>query len=288
MDKLLIDALKLEPKTKKELIEVLRKFYSKKSYDSLRKRVERALSKLCTLRLVEQRGEKYCWYIYVNFLDENYNVKLNHSNKLISALRRIAGEHWIEDNEEDTILGYKKRNDECAESHLVAYPEIFKLLQESQKLKNKGEQEKEQLFSRLDEKVKKVFGKKLIEITHRLYYESNENFVRNNISSLIFHMLKSKRSIPIRIHKEEIAIGEVLVARGSHFFEKIKNLVMDETEDQSNISTMTRIEKIEEESSKIQKKLRRKVLDLVMRINSGEPLKLKCNTCPEVYDLPRK
>ena len=44
-------------------------------------------------------------------------------------------------------------------------------------------------------------------------------------------------------------------------------------------------QKIEKDFSIIQNKLRIKMLELIMKINSGEPLKAKCRTCPEVYDL---
>ena len=281
MNKQLIDALKSEPYSKKELLEIYQEFFPSKSKDTLRKRLERDLSKLDYLGLIEERGDKYFWYIYINFLDENYEVKLGHSNKLIPALRRIAGEKYY--GEEDNIWKILRINDECLESHLMAYPEIYEDLQEYRKLKHKVEQDKKQLMTQLNGKVKKAFGEKITEDLKTLYSKS---YVRKNIPSLIYRIIASKSSPPIRVEREEIVVGDVVVAGGSHLFDEIREFLLREIGDESNISTIYQIEKMEEEALNLQKRYQKRTLELIMKINSGEPLKVKCNTCPEVYDLP--
>ena len=274
-----------EPYTKKELLEVLKEAFPSDSMDALRKRLERALTKLITLGLVEKRGNKYCWYFYVNFLDENYAVKLNHSRELIPALRRIAGDYGCYDDQEKTILKYARNKDECVESHLIAYPEIFGIYQEFQNLKRKMEAEKEQFLTKLNGRLKKAFREIKIADT---YPRTSEIYVRKHISSLIYRIVENKSSPHLRVVGEYILVGDIQVARGSHLFERIKEFLMRETEDESNISIINRIEKREKDFSIIQNKLRKKMLELIMKINSGEPLKAKCRTCPEVYDLPKK
>ena len=285
MNKQLIDALKCRSYSKKELLEVLKEDFPSDSRDAMRKRLERHLSKLITLGLVEKRGNKYCWYIYLNFLDENYTVKLNHSRGLIPALRRISGEYGCYNDQEKTILGYAKNNDECVESHLLAYPEIFGIYQEFQKLRHKMEEEKKQFLTKLNERVKKAFRE--IKIADN-YPRTSEIYVRKQISSLIYRLVISKSSPNLRVVGEHVFVGDIQVARGFHLFERIKEFLRRETEDESNISIITRIEKREKDSSIIQNKLRKKMLELISRVNSGEKLKSKCNNCPEVYNIPEK
>ena len=284
MNKPLIDALKSEPYTKKDLIEILKENFSK-SHDTLRKMLERQLPKLITLGLVEERGDKYFWYIYLNFLDENYNVKLKHSQKLIPALRRIAGERNYYDENENHILGYLQANDECAESHLVVYPEIYKPLKEYKLLKQKIEEKKEQLLIELDKKVKNVFGEKTIEKNSSLY---SENYVSNNIPFVIYRLISNKKDALVHNFRGEIRVDGTSLAIGSHFFDKMKHFLNNETTNEYNISSISQIEKMQREVFKFQKKFQKKTMDLIMKINSGEPLKAKCRTCPEVYDLPKK
>ena len=64
--KAVIEALKKKclMKEEVELIIIAKKSNIKK--DALRKRRGRCLEKLKNLGLVQQRGEKYCWYIYPN------------------------------------------------------------------------------------------------------------------------------------------------------------------------------------------------------------------------------
>ena len=282
MNKPLIDALKSEPYTKKELLEILKENFSK-SHDTLRKMLERQLPKLITLGLVEERGDKYFWYIYLNFLDENYETKLNHSRKLIPALRRVAGDIYY-DEEENHILGYLQANDECAESHLGVYPEIYTPLEEYKILKQKIEQKRERLLIELDEKVKGVFGEKTIEKNPTLF---SENYVRDNIPSLIYQLISSKKDVSVRNFRGEIRVGASSVGHGSQFFDKIKQFLNSEIRNESNISAISQIEKMKKESFKLQKEFQRKTMDLIMRINSGEPLKAKCRTCPEVYQISK-
>jgi hypothetical protein len=285
VDKPLIDALKREPYSKKDLIEILHEAFPSDSREAIRKRLERAIKKLKILGLVTERDGEYCWYIYPNFLDENYNVKLEHSKKLIPALRRIAGERSYYDENENHIPGYLQTNDECIESHLVAYPEIWSRLKNYKTLEQKIKQKKEQMLIELDKKVKTIFGEKTIERNPSLY---SKNYVSDKIPFIIYRLVSNKENINIQNFRGEIRGAGTSLAVGIQFLEKMKQFFNTEVTNEHNILSISQIEKMQQEAFKLQNEIKKSTMDLIMRINSGEPLKARCRTCPEVFNLPDK
>lgn len=288
MDKPLIDSLKREPYSKKELIEILKEAFPSDSREALRKRMERAIKKLKALDLVTEREEKYCWYIYLNVLDENYNVRLEHSKKLIPALRRVAGEFWVKGEDEEQINGFVKINDESIETHLIAYPEIIELREEYQKSKNRAKEEKDQFISRLNEKVYETFGDKIIETTGL----DSGSYVKITMASIIYKMMVSKKNPPIPAEigglGNVVMIGIARVSNDIDLVGAINDFIKKVTEDEFNVSIIDGVEKREEETTRIWKEFQKKIQELIVKIYSGEPLKPKCRTCPEVYNLSEK
>lgn len=200
-------------------------------------------------------------------------------------MRRIAGEFWVQNKEEDQILGYKKNNDECVEAHLLAYPEIFDPFQKYRNIKSKLELERKWFFDKLQEKTKKVFLEKVTGGNPDL---GSVKYVMTILPSSIYEIVASKRSFDIKVDGGKLSIENVLMTKHGRWSEKIQDFLIRETKDENNISTINRIEKMEQDANNRQKVFQKKTRELIMKINSGEPLKPKCNTCPEVYDLPKK
>ncbi|GEM_PF-2852987 len=288
--KKVIDALKVKPRSKKELMDILKgdsTTSSQKSLESLRKKCERCLKKLQDLGLVETRQDKYCWYIYTNEYrgQEDYHVKLNHSIRLVPALRRIAsiympryshGSNESESQEDIIIL------DKCAEDHLRAYRDIWVLFESLSSIREKAEQAKEKFNTRLMDKLESEFKNRVVKSSRKIRPRS---FVTSNIPLMIRSLISDNR--PLSLETDEngrIWLEGSLIARGNHLFKvKVKKFLEREIIDESNIAAVYQIQKVEEEALAAQPSFQREVRKLIIRIESGEPLLGGCETCPKVY-----
>ena len=285
--KQLINALKVRPRSKKELMDVLKEDSTtsfQKSPEALRKRCERHLKKLEEDGLIEARGDKYCWYIYVNEFDgqEDYHAKLNHSIRLIPAFRRIAGinvPHYSNgpnESKEDAIM-----LDECARDHLRSYQGIWALFESLRSMREKAEQAKGEFNTCLMDKLESEFKEKLAKSNRDIRLKSH---VTSNIPSLIHSLILNNIPLSIETDKDgSIWLEGSLIARGNHLFKRVKEFLERETVDESNITAVYQIQKIEEQALAAQLSLQREVRKLIIRIESGEPLLGGCETCPKVY-----
>lgn len=283
----LVNALKDKCHSKEELICILWDNFRNKSREALRKRCARYLRKLQGLGLVEKRGDKYCWYIYINdFKDrEDGDTKLLHSHKLISALRRIAEIIWpryvVAPQKEYVSAEDMEILEKCAEDHLRAYPEIWRFLEDSKRIREKVERERGRFCANLMEKLRKEFEKEpIVESNKASRYQS---FVKNNIPLLIYTHIVYGSPTALRLEGEKIWFGDRLVAEGSHLSNSIREFIKRETEDEFNIEAARRIKKIEEDAFIPQQKLQQEIRKLVLRIESGEPLLGGCEICPKLY-----
>jgi hypothetical protein len=286
--KQIIDTLKVKPCSKKELLSILREDSPQKSQEALRKECERSLKKLTALGLVEERGGLYCWYFYANDFKshEDYNAKLLHSQKLVPALRRIAGIYvsrysmrQLAEHEglEDAII-----HDECAENHLGAYPDIWAFFDDLRRIREKAESEKKQFNARLMQKLDTEFKGKLVKSSRGIKPNS---FVMDNIPSLIYsQILDNRQSVSIEVKADgKILCDNILIAKGKKLSNRVKRFIKKENMDESNIAAVYRILEVEKGAFEAQSKLQPEVRKLIMRIEAGEPLLGGCSTCPRVY-----
>jgi len=283
----ILNALKDKPYSKKELIRILKKKFPQSSEEASRKKCERYLRKLQGLGLVEKRGDKYCWYTYENlFKDrEDYSAKLLHSRQLILALREITGirlprysvsgqEEYV--SPEDMTLFVK-----CAEDHLRAYPEVWRFLEDSKRIREKVERERGMFCANLMEKLRKEFEKEPIVEPNKA--SRCQSFVKSNLPLLIYTHIVYGSPTALRLEREKIWFGGSLVAKGSHLSNSIREFVKRETEDESNIEAARRIGKIEGKAVEPQRRLQQEIRKLILRIESGEPLLGGCEICPRIY-----
>ena len=285
--KALIDVLKVKPCSKQELSDILKSNFSTKSKDALRHKLTRFLTKFEQLGLIEKRGDKYCWYIYVNEFEghEDYSVKLKHSVRLIPALSRIAGiyvsRYSMQKPDEYESLEYARIRDDCAENHLRAYPDIWSLLENYRGMRERVDQEREGFNKRLMNKLEREFGLILIESNESTKLAS---FVVKSLPLLIYSQILENRAPSFEIDEtEKIWLGGSLIAKGKQLSEKIKSFVQLETMDESNIAAANKIMKTETEAFRPLEEFRQRGRELIMRIESGEPLLGECGTCPNVH-----
>jgi hypothetical protein len=288
--KQIIDALKVKPRSKKELLDILRgdsTTSSQKSPEALRKECERHLKKLQDLGLVETRQDKYCWYIYIDEFkgQEDYHVKLNHSIRLVPALRRVASIYMSRyshepnesESQEDIVI-----LDKCAEDHLRAYRDIWVLFESLSSMREKAEQAKEKFNTRLMDKLESEFKNRVVKSSGKI---RSKSFVTSNIPLVIRSLISGNR--PLSLEADEngrIWLEGSLIARGNHLFKvKVKKFLEREIIDESNIEAAYQIQKIEEEALTAQPSFQREARKLIIRIESGEPLLGGCETCPKVY-----
>lgn len=285
----LIDMLKEKCCTKQELQKLSEEDSSKPSHgaDANRKKCERFIVKFKSLGLVEERGDKYCWYQYLNdFKDqETLSSKLLHSQKLIHALRRVGGlslpSYVTQETDKLESIEEAAIHDECVEDHLRAYPKIWQLLEKYSRAMLEAEQDSNRFKASLKERLEKEVGEKTVNVDKGVNLDS---FVGSNIPSLIHSHIARER--PIRIDmKENEEIWDVgsLIAKGRRLFGIIRNFIEQETGDENNASIVKRTEQTEKEAFDVQRELQHEIRMLVERVESGEPLLGGCDTCPKVY-----
>jgi hypothetical protein len=281
MSKTFVDALKDRCCSKKELIELLREKLPNLSEDAARKRSNRYLEKLEELGLVEECGDKYCWYIYVAQFKghEDYSVKLSHSRQLIPALKEIAVLEPRIAIFPATEMSYVSEDlkilVKCAEDHLRTYQQLWGLLENYRKAFKKAKSEDKMFITRLQEKLRKEFGEELSE--------TGKSFVSPNIPWKIDIHLRDVSPLRFRYEGEELWLGDAVAAKGKHLHSKVTEFIECETRDEFNIVAVTRIKKLEREEGEVLQRLQEEMRKLILRIEAGEPLLGECETCPKVY-----
>jgi hypothetical protein len=296
--KALIDVLKVKPCSEQELTDVLRSNFPARSKDALRKKRTRFLKKFEQWGLVEKRGDKYCWYIYVNLFEnegkENYSIKLEHSRSLVPALRRIAAiiepRYTLSSvSKEYESMEDQKIHDEWAQNHLRAYADASSLLDKYRELNTKAEQQKEIFKTRVMDKLEEKLGKtKIVDSSKSARKNAMSSFVLSNIPSIICSLVVYNKPLSMHEDNEEIWLGDSLIAKRAKedkgLFGKIDAFVRREIKDESNIALARQITEILKEAFGAQGKFQQELRQLLMRIDeSGEPLLGGCNGCPKVY-----
>jgi len=291
--KLFIDALKKYPRSEKELEDLLKKEFMRKGMptlksDSIYKSTKREREYLEALKLIEERDEKYCWYIYVNDLKKNYEAKVNHSQGLIPALERIAGiissRYSIGSSVKfvsEVDMSFLIKN---ALDHLRTYPEVWKLREDQNEKRARVSQARENFNNNLMEKLKNEFiGTPIIKPKLR----SPQNFVGNNIPSLIYDQLFYGDNLTLTLEGEQIFFGDCLVAKGNpELYNRIESFINREVEDEANIVAVKKNKKIEREIDEASQKLKDEIRKLISRIEPGWALVGECEICarPDVEE----
>jgi hypothetical protein len=111
--------------------------------------------------------------------------------------------------------------------------------------------------------------------------------VGSNIPLIISANLLYGSTTNLELRGEEIRAhgqaGGVVIAKGSKLFEKLEEFIKRETEDNKNVEIAEKIRDNERIYMKAYGKLKVDMRKLIIRINSGETLRGRCDTCPEVY-----
>lgn len=190
------------------------------------------------------------------------------SRQLIPALRKIAGivgsKYSVSGAEEYASPEDMKILVEMAEGYLREHSELRELF-ENYKQKNEEAGQRKMVFT--DGLMKKL-TKELGETVNTKKAMRLQNFVGGNLPSLICnHMLYGS---PTHLYREgrKIWFGDNLVAKGDDVFSKIDGFVKRETADESNVTAMKQIQKIELDAFEAQRKLQPEIRNLIIRIKS--------------------
>jgi hypothetical protein len=278
----LIQALQERPQSKGKLKNILKGAQKEDlSDDAIRKKLERALGEFGELGLVEERDNKYCWYIYTNVSKghEDYTAKLEHSRLLILGLERLAG-FAANENPEDIVILVS-----CAESHLMAYPEIWGQLRDYREANESANRAREMFIDDIGAKMGKELNEQLMDPDKASRLQS---FVGSTIPSSIYALMRYRSTPSYKIDGDEMWLGgSVLVARGMHLFPKIREFIENEIKDEVNLKVVEDIKVIESKSLNLQLQLQQEIRKLIIKIKSGEPLASACDTCPKVLFSPK-
>lgn len=287
--KALIDVLKTAPQGQEELKNALKSALKKtKSDDAIRHRLTRYMNELEYLDLVKERDGKYYWYFYINIFDEYYPAKLGHARLLIPALGELAGfatpPYSIQPLQERyASLDDMKILKSCAETHLKAYPEIWGLLEDCRKIMENVNSRREEFMYGLKIKLEKEFGE-LMDPNQGLRLQS---FVGSNIPSSIFSHMRYYSQISYDKKKDGKVLwldGSIMVAKGEDvLLSKVSAFIEHELKEEQNIQVVRAIEGIERTYLDTQRELQSEIRKLILKIESGEPLKAQCEICPQVF-----
>ena len=281
----LVAALKEESLTKEDVRELFKEHTFVRTEDAVRKRVERYLADLCNWGLANEHDGRFWWYIYLSeFKDqEDYAAKTQHAKQLIPALKAIVGLPFDQQVDPYTFEVMKQ----SAKQHLGYYED----LDECQSDQLSGEDElqlaERDLRHRLETHLSRAFGGTALS-----EMELTENSIYAHLPDLIAARLVYNQRTP-KLEPSKFAIdklneGEGIllldgmqVARGDEsVLKKAERFIMGELNNLQNGSLSEKILGAERRTRGASTKLRAGVLELTLRIESGEPLRGKCNTCP--------
>jgi hypothetical protein len=215
---------------------------------------------------------------------DDYGAKLQHSRRLIPALRRIAGvvlPNYAKSLEEIEDLLDLEILERCAEDHLRAYPKHWERLEEYRSISRRLVTQRAMFCDGLLESLRGEFRNEGIrESSKQSKYRS---FVGSNIPLLICSQLVYSSPRQLILDEEKVWFGDSLVAKGSHLFERIEKFIEQETKDGPNIEAARRIRENETEAIRVRQGLEIEMRKLILRIKYGETLLGDCDTCPRIY-----
>ena len=309
--KLLVEAIREKPRSKSELLGLIKARYRGCSLEAVRKACERCLKQLEEeLKVIEQRGDKYCWMYYPHLIKgENLESKIKHSKMLIPALFRVAGfsppSYGLGSELPRLSWEEEKLYIQAVEQHLLCYKDIWSLLSEYRKLSAEANELEKSFKERLLRKLRAEFGNEVKE------FKSNLNrFVSQNLPSIIYGYIYNKlvcerdsegniKNIQYRGSLSEVISlfnpptspppkpGElwwrgILVAMGEDLHQRVKDFIIRETLDKSNIEATMEVYKLRLLLWLKSESLKEKILTLKHRIECGEPLRGRCIMCPQL------
>ena len=284
-----VEKLMEKPCSKKELVEELVRFGTVRN--TAYKQVMRNLKKLEAWRLVTRKGVTYYWYIYPNTSKDHasFETKLHHSQLLIPALKSIAGI-------EDRVLGVSYPTDrdgnpipwwklniliDSAKEHLLFYPDLWETFKDYEDYNSEAKKIQSELEKELEKRIKDEIGIKPKEDP------TTESFVLMNICKAIYDYINR---VPSPNIEELITYNEVTEESHFNYYRVakgmdpsvIKNFVSHQINDESIKSKVRDAEKNQAEANKKFNELQKLIEKLIIKIEGGEPLKGRCQECPEV------
>ncbi len=293
----MINTLKKMDRDKGELRKVLRKKFPDPillSDEGLRKRVERYLPKFEDLDFIELRGGKYCWKneFFKGFGDDEEEKA--HSRMLIPALRRIAGiiepRYAMEQQAEYISEEDMRIFVSCAEEHLRRCKDAWTLIEKYRKIYLEFIDMETVFEIKLMEKLKKAFNEPIIS---PLKSSKHHRFIGDNIPSLIHNhilvnlpspkknhiLVRSKKHVRVTLDGAKICFGGNLIARGAYLFNRVSGFVNRESEDASNIETVTETLNTLKESIEMKPLIEYEIRKIIIRIKTGYCLPGECKIC---------
>ncbi len=296
-----MNALKDRPLSRAEIEKLIIAKDEKCSKGAAYHRRERYITKLEGFKLVEERGGKYCWYIYVNMFqnETDYEVKLKHSVQLILGLRYLVGIPLLDYRypspstlKEVDQLSVQSDDlemlEKCAEEHLIVYPEIFLALNKKRKAIKDATTMSKAFESALMDKLKCEFGElvKPLEVPR-----SQSTYVNDVLPSLMLKCILDRSLLPenkddglddYSIYDQIIRFQGYIIGNGCNIFEKLKEFICREL---NSVENTQKAKQFEEQLQLIDSfgiELMERIRALILRIKGGEPLKSECDICPKV------
>jgi hypothetical protein len=303
--KLLIDCLREEPCTRKKLRRKMVESFPEVSGSALSHGLGRCLEKLKEWGLVTEwestEGKNvYYWYFYPNLKEpESYQAKVEHSRKLIPALKLIAELRRVRELE-FTDLREMRLCMEAAEEHLKYYPEIWGMLDKYRGLVREADEGEEEFRGRIEGLLRERFGDEVreyspkhesfvsIKIPYEIYSYINgrlqpEYDEKGDVRRWLYIHEPSELKSLFKVEGEELWFRDVIVAKGISLHQEVRKLIEDEVTSEENIGKVEEIRwKRYEAYAKILPKLQDEISSLIHRIECGEPLKGRCSREPEI------
>jgi hypothetical protein len=306
----LLKIIKEKPRKWNEIVKEAEEKY-KISKDS----VNKYLDEFKEIGIIKKDNDGRWWYVEheVAIEDKDYKIAMNHSRLILPGFVSISIEYGgvlplenikcIELNKLGSgaarIFSYEyspphfsdKITRDYAEEHLkTGYPEawtiVSKALTSVKELKNLEEKAKTRITENLEKKIKE----KNIPIPKTFGFPYLENYV-DAIADYIWVNAINERKIDWNFtcdnEKENVYLERVLFSKKG-YEELIKEeicKVLPEVEEK-----VKEYKEVEENLSKEREEADKKLLEIIYKVFSGEPLKGKCKGCPRVclYYQPSK
>jgi len=295
------NALKKRPLSPDEIEKLIRAQDKKCSKGAAYHRRRRLISKLEGLRLVEERGGKFYWYIYVNLFhnETDYEVKLKHSFMLIPGLRILGGIPIVDykypsPSTWNVVDQFSLQSDDfemlekCAEAHLIVYPEIFVALSNKRKAIIDATTMSKAFESALMDKLKCDFGELVKPLGGP---RSRSTYVNDVLPSLMLKCIRDRLHPPemkddglddCSIYDQIIEFHGYTIGYGCNIFEKLKEFIYRELNSVENTKKAKQFEEQLQLINSFSNELMERIRALILRIKGGEPLKSECDICPKV------
>jgi hypothetical protein len=262
-------------------VEILREKGSVSSSDLLevigsRRTAYRALEALKAAGLVAEESGMYVWYEHAAVRtyesEAEFKMHLEHSRKLNLSLNRLAGLHVNSSNETDglTYASYAKM-------HLsTGYPEIYKVHKEAEEVKAKIQEREKRLLDGVKGKLSLQSEIKYPENVAKVVYEDIKSILTGHEPSFLSDF---------KVEGDDVNAGGYVLAK-KVVADQVKEFLEEQEASTANRKLCGNILTLENEYHKLRTGLEEELTRLVLQIESGTPLRGRCDICPEIRIKP--